>query len=277
MATIAFRSPVTVPLLRFGAPKPVPPDPRAHDTFRVTKRSADRDPGGPGGKHMAIDIGNFRCGDKIVAMAPGKARRAHDQAKGDGAPTNALGIVIDHDHGVVSEYWHFNEFLVADGARVEAGTPIGLVGDTGNVDGCHCHIELKVDGVREDPEPFAFGKVLTVAGRRRGVIGPGAGGADMPLTFNAADYRSITNRKFTTDIKANFRSAPNTGAPVIKQFPGNTEVIPSGVVKGQAIQGGAPRAGFAPTDWFEARMKVGTKVQIGYFHASVLTNQKRIE
>jgi hypothetical protein len=99
----------------------------------------------------------------------------------------------------------------------------------------------------------------------------------VPLTFKATDYRPITNRKFVTDIKANFRAAPNTGGRIIKQFPGNRKVIPSGVVKGQAITGGSPRTGFKPTDWFEARMKIGTRVELGYFHCSVLTDQEPVE
>ncbi|MGZ8512637.1 MAG: peptidoglycan DD-metalloendopeptidase family protein [Candidatus Limnocylindria bacterium] len=275
MAKIAFRSPVTVPLLRFGTPKPLPPDPRAFETFRVTKRSRDPDPGGPGGKHLAVDIGNFRCGDPIVAMAPGKAHRAHDEAKADGAPSNALGIRIDHGSGVVTEYWHFDAFLVRDVATVSAGDPIGVVGTTGNVDGCHCHIELKVKTARQDPEPFLFGKTLTVPRRASTAAAPGGGA--MPLVFKATSYRPLTNRRYVTDIKANFRAAPNTGSRIIKQFPGNTPVIPSGVVTGQAIQGGSPRQGFVPTDWLEARMKVGTNVELGYFHSSVLTGESHIE
>jgi len=99
----------------------------------------------------------------------------------------------------------------------------------------------------------------------------------MALRFKATDFRSITNRRYVTDIKANFRAAPNTGSAVIKQFPGNTSVIPSGVVKGQAIQGGSPRKAFVPTDWLEARMKVGTNFELGYFHSSVLTGETRVE
>lgn len=276
MTKIAFRSPVDRPLLRFGTPKPEPPDPRAHDTYRVTKRSSDPDPGGPGGKHLAIDIGNFRCGDPILAMAPGRARHAEDEAKADGAPTNAIGVVVNHGSGVVTEYWHLSKRSVGDGVDVVAGQRIGLVGDTGNVDGCHCHIELKVNGKRRDPEPFAFGKTLEIA-RSPAPPAPTPGDGDMALTFKAADYRVITNRRFKTDIAANFRAAPNTGAAIIKQFPGNTVVIPSGVVKGQTVHQAPARTGFAANDWFETRMKVGTKVQLGYFHASVLTGQSPVE
>jgi hypothetical protein len=178
----------------------------------------------------------------------------------------------------VTEYWHLKKRSVDNGAQVVAGQVIGLVGNTGNAAACHCHIELKVKGARQDPEPFAFGKSLDVAGRpatQPSTSTPGDG--DMALAFKATDYRPLTNRKFLTDIAANFRSAPNTGAPIIKQFPGNTTVIPSGVVKGQTVHQAAARAGFAANEWFEARMKVGTKVQLGYFHASVLTGQSAVE
>ena len=268
MTSIRFRSPVEVDLLRFGQPKP-PGLPRTA-TFRITKRSNDPEPLGPGGKHKAIDIGNLDCGAPIVAMAPGTAHRTEDEAKKKGAKTNALGIIIDHGSGVTSEYWHFESFLVADGKKVKAGDRIGKVGNTGISGGCHCHIEVKVNGARRDPEPHAFGKTLELPGRSRGT-------ATMPLTFKAADFRPITNRRYLTDIDARFREAPHTRAKIIKTFPGNTKVIPSGVVKGEAIAGGSPRQGFRPTDWLEVRMKVGGNVVLGYFHASVLTNQESVE
>jgi murein DD-endopeptidase MepM/ murein hydrolase activator NlpD len=263
---IAFRSPVEVPLLRFGQPKP--PGQPLNATFRITKRAHHADSHSADGKHNAIDIGNFDCGAPIVAMAGGKARRAEDEA-------HALGVIINHGSGVTTEYWHFEKFVVADGKQVVAGERIGLVGNTGISTACHCHIELKVNGQREDPEPHAFGKPLELAGRARRMTP--SGGTDMPLVFKATDFRPITNRQYTTDINANFRDGPSTRATVIKKFPGGVKVIPSGVVKGQAIAGGSPRAGFKQTDWLEVRMKVGANVVLGYFHASVLTNQAKVE
>ncbi len=264
MTRIAFRSPVEVRLLLQGQPKP--PGLPLTATFRIIRRAKDPEKLGPGGKHMAIDIGNFDCGAPIVAMAPGTAHRTEDEAKKKGAETNALGIIIDHGSGVTTEYWHFQSFLVADGTRVKAGDRIGRVGDTGIADGCHCHIELKVNGRHRDPEPQALGKTLELSGRSKGTA--------MPLTFKATDYRAITNRRFVTDKKARFREAPNTRSRILKTFPSNIKVIPSGVVKGEAIAGGAPRQGLRATDWLEARMKVGTNVVLGYFHASVLTNKE---
>lgn len=171
MTTLTFRSPVTKPLLTYGTPKPVPPDPRAYDTFRVTQRfdspdsywaARDIAAGRPPRTHGATDIGNFRCGDPIVATAPGVARRVHDNATALGMPSDALGVVIDHGYGITTEYWHLNRQDVADGQRVMSGQQIGIVGSTGIGTVCHCHIEAKRNGVRFDPEPLLFGGSLTV-------------------------------------------------------------------------------------------------------------------
>ena len=164
VTVIAFRSPVRVPLLRAGTPKPTPPDPRAYDTFRVTQRFDDVNPLYPEfGKHRAVDIGNFRCGDTLVAMAPGVAYRVKDNAKAArGAPSDALGIRIDHGHGVLSEIWHVSQWLVENGSPVNAGQAIASVGATGIGSVCHTHIEIKINGIRIDPEPMMFGQSLTV-------------------------------------------------------------------------------------------------------------------
>jgi hypothetical protein len=63
MATITFRSSVTVQLLHFGASKPLPPDPRARESFRLTTRSPDpqtrgrKDANGTVLKHNGVDVG----------------------------------------------------------------------------------------------------------------------------------------------------------------------------------------------------------------------------
>lgn len=160
MPTIEFRSPVRVPLLPFGARKPMPPDPRAYDTFRVTQRFDDPDFINPQVQHNAVDIGNFRCGDTVVSMAAGTATRVKDNAKAArGAPSDALGIRVDHGGGIISEYWHLSQWLTVSGTRVNAGQPIGSVGDTGLGSVCHLHIEVKINGRRVDPLPYMMGAV----------------------------------------------------------------------------------------------------------------------
>ena len=163
MPTIQFRSPVTKPLLRKGTPKPMPPDPRAYDTFRVTQQFDDVDfYHGDGRKHLATDIGNFTCGDTVVAMAPGTAWPLKDKASQLGAPSDALGVKVDHGSGITTEVWHLNRIDIAGGQKVAAGQPIGIVGDTGLGSVCHAHVEAKRNGVKFDPEPLMFGGFVVV-------------------------------------------------------------------------------------------------------------------
>lgn len=163
MTTLTFRSPVTKPILRAGTSKPVPPDPRAYDTFRVTQTFDNPDAfHRDGRKHNATDIGNFRCGDPVVAMHAGTVRRVRDNATAYGAKTDGLGIIQDCGHGIELVYWHLDGFTVAHGATVAAGQQIGIVGRTGLGDVCHLHIEAKRDGVKFDPEPLMFTGSITV-------------------------------------------------------------------------------------------------------------------
>jgi hypothetical protein len=111
---------------------------------------------------MATDIGNTRCNDPIVAMAAGTVRLVQDNATAFGAPSNALGVVIDHGSGITTEYWHLNAWTVAHGAQVTAGQQIGIVGSTGLNTVCHCHVEAKRNGVKFDPEPLMFGGSVTL-------------------------------------------------------------------------------------------------------------------
>ena len=254
MTTLAFRSPVDRPLLRAGTSKPVPPDPRAHDTFRVTQRFDDPDaywllsnPGKPlsaAPKHRATDIGNFRCGDPILAMRAGTARRVKDSA-------GALGIVIDHGHGVTSESWHLNGWTVADGQPVVAGNQVGIVGRTGLGDVCHCHIEVKINGVRVDPEPLMFGGSLTV---------------EDDMQIRGANLRHIQNRSARLTTKARFRSSPEITENVIDDLEAGALIFPIAVVTGQSV-GTALDA----TDWYYGIKTAGVAgSQLGCVHSSVL-------
>lgn len=156
--TLTFRRPTVLPVRPQSWSRP----PGSID-FRVTQRFDVPDYFyGDGRKHGAIDLGNFRCGDAVVAMLDGTARLVKDRATTLGAKTDALGVLLDHGHGVTSEYWHLNAFSVPTGATVVAGQQIGVVGRTGLGDVCHLHVEVKRNGVRIDPEPLIFGGSLTI-------------------------------------------------------------------------------------------------------------------
>lgn len=158
MASITFRRPTTYPVHPKGWVRPP-----GNVDFVVTQDYDDPD-GYVGGQHRAVDLGNGRCNDLVVAMAPGIAYRVRDDATAAGATTDALGIAVDHGYGVTTEYWHLSSYAVANGTRVQAGTIVGRHGSTGLSSGCHIHVEAKRNGVRFDPEPLIFGGSVTIGG-----------------------------------------------------------------------------------------------------------------
>jgi murein DD-endopeptidase MepM/ murein hydrolase activator NlpD len=60
-------------------------------------------------------------------------------------------VMIDHGLGVYSGYMHQAEVLVEVGDQVETGQVIGVVGETGRVNGPHLHLEIWAGGVQVDP------------------------------------------------------------------------------------------------------------------------------
>lgn len=61
-------------------------------------------------------------------------------------------VLIDHGHGVSSNFLHLSRIDVAVGDRVEQGQVIGLVGATGRATGPHMHWGMSWFTVRVDPQ-----------------------------------------------------------------------------------------------------------------------------
>ena len=60
-------------------------------------------------------------------------------------------VIIDHGLGVFSLMAHLSRLDVKEGADVQAGDLLGLVGATGRVTGPHLHWAMAVSGARVDP------------------------------------------------------------------------------------------------------------------------------
>lgn len=105
---------------------------------------------GDGRIHRALDLGNYHCGDKVLAVNDGIARPTKDNATRLGATSDALGVIIDHGSGWSSEVWHLND-TIGGVQTVKKGDVIGIVGRTGLGNVCHLHLELKFNTVRVDP------------------------------------------------------------------------------------------------------------------------------
>ncbi|MET0932888.1 MAG: M23 family metallopeptidase [Mycetocola sp.] len=99
--------------------------------------------------HAGIDFANA-CGTAMKAVAPGVVT----SARNDGA--FGYRVIIDHGGGVQSYYGHMQagSFRVSPGTRVDGGTFIGNVGETGVATGCHLDLKIYVNGSHTNPAPF---------------------------------------------------------------------------------------------------------------------------
>lgn len=96
--------------------------------------------------HRGLDLGNGRCGGRVLAAADGRVAFAGISSSG------SRTVIIDHGD-LRTWYAHLADDGVAKGDRVKAGALIGHVGATGNAIGCHLHFALEDHGEWLDPWP----------------------------------------------------------------------------------------------------------------------------
>jgi murein DD-endopeptidase MepM/ murein hydrolase activator NlpD len=97
--------------------------------------------------HSGLDLSGPR-GSPVRATAPGIVISAGRR----GAYGNM--VEIDHGYGIRTRYGHLRSTLVQAGARVERGTPVGLLGSTGRSTGPHVHYEVWYGNSARDPQKF---------------------------------------------------------------------------------------------------------------------------
>ena len=97
--------------------------------------------------HTGVDFPAAE-GTPVAAAASGRVVFAGWRAGGYG-----FTVVVAHGGGLRTMYAHLSSTLVALGARVEAGTAVGVVGSTGRSSGPHLHFEVRVRGLAVDPLP----------------------------------------------------------------------------------------------------------------------------
>jgi len=95
--------------------------------------------------HGGIDI-PAPTGTSVVAADSGTVLTARW--------SNSFGnyITISHGNGIVTLYAHLSSMQVSAGDTVSRGQHIGRVGSTGNSTAPHLHFEIRVNGVRIDPQ-----------------------------------------------------------------------------------------------------------------------------
>ncbi len=133
---------------------------RARD-FQCGPRTYD----GHDGTDFAVrDLAVMAKGVPVVAVAPGIVRTVRDgmddRAVTDEGSRQAVegrecgnGVIIDHQGGWQTQYCHLRKgsVKVRAGARVDAGTPLGLVGLSGKTEFPHVHLTVRYKGTVIDP------------------------------------------------------------------------------------------------------------------------------
>ncbi len=94
--------------------------------------------------HAGVDLGGPN-GALIMSAGPGVV--AHADWQGGGGNH----IIVVHPNGYRTHYSHLSRILVEQGTLVNAGTPLGLMGETGRATGPHLHFSVSRHGSFLDP------------------------------------------------------------------------------------------------------------------------------
>lgn len=108
--------------------------------------------GAPGAPHSGMDIAT-PSGTPVKAPAAGLVTFADP-----GLYLTGGTVLIDHGHGVSSNFLHLSRIDVTEGQTVTQGEVIGAVGATGRASGPHLHWGMNWFDVRLDPQLVALAR-----------------------------------------------------------------------------------------------------------------------
>ena len=128
---------------RFELPLGKPADPLPAPNDFGAKRVFNGKPASQ--PHTGADY-PIPAGSTLMAVADGTVVVAEELF----FPGNA--VFIDHGDGLISMYFHLNEFKVKAGQEVKKGDPIGTVGSNGRSTGPHLHLGMRWHRARIDPQ-----------------------------------------------------------------------------------------------------------------------------
>jgi murein DD-endopeptidase MepM/ murein hydrolase activator NlpD len=97
--------------------------------------------------HKGLDLAG-RHGTTIISSAKGTVTFAGDKSY------YGLTIVIDHGHGMVTQYSHLSRCLKKKGDTIKRGEAIALMGNTGRSTGPHLHYEVHLHSLPVNPEKY---------------------------------------------------------------------------------------------------------------------------
>lgn len=95
--------------------------------------------------HKALDVYNA---PRSVVWAPQDGVVVLKDRYADAGNT----VVIDHGFGVLSLFYHLEDFSKVEvGQKIAKGNPIGTIGKTGYATGYHLHWEMRINNIAVDP------------------------------------------------------------------------------------------------------------------------------
>lgn len=97
--------------------------------------------------HSGIDF-KGRMGDPIRSTAEGVVSFAGYEGE------YGYVVKVKHEHGYETRYAHLVRTQVKKGQRIEAGTVVGLLGNTGRSTGPHLHYEILKNNKKINPEKY---------------------------------------------------------------------------------------------------------------------------
>lgn len=104
-----------------------------------------------GSTHKGIDIGAPK-GTGIKAAAAGTVVSASTGYNGGYGNC----VVISHGNGIETAYGHCSALYVKAGQKVSQGQVIAAVGNTGRSYGNHLHLEIRINGVAQNPQNYLY-------------------------------------------------------------------------------------------------------------------------
>ncbi len=104
-----------------------------------------------GRNHKGIDIGAPK-GTPIKAVAAGTVIVSSYGYNGG----YGNYVIISHGNGIQTVYGHCNTLTVTVGQKVSQGEQVAKVGSTGRSTGNHLHLEIRVNGVAQNPQNYLY-------------------------------------------------------------------------------------------------------------------------
>ncbi|MCL2178792.1 MAG: M23 family metallopeptidase [Proteobacteria bacterium] len=103
--------------------------------------------------HPLTGLKRFHQGVDLRATAHEEVRSIQEGwvLHADWAGSYGYMVEVLHSGNSLSRYAHLSQINVRVGQRVDAGTVVGLAGDSGNATGVHVHFELWKEGSPVDP------------------------------------------------------------------------------------------------------------------------------